>query len=334
MEELQTWSELGAFARDLAWKMSLDTGARLSPVNLAAFVALCLAIYLVRRPGGSFLAWLFPARIYRTRTFWLDLKIFLLNQVIRVFIVMHFAAVSGAAAAAVFWLAGPAEPDPALSRPVLVALIALLTADFVTYWYHRLHHDLPWLWPIHALHHSAEELNPVTAYRHHPVFEVFGTLAAALATGLVQGLLLTLLVGSLDIVTLGGANAFFAAFNLFASNLRHSHVWLRYPRVIEHVLISPAQHQVHHSIDPRHHDRNYGEIFAIWDWMFGTLYVPRGREAISFGIADAEGVRIAQPHPDLRQALWTPLRDIGAMLRRRGAAHDAKAGTEPGGTRD
>lgn len=314
MEEIQTWGELGAFAASLAADMALDLGARLSPVNLAAFVALCLVIYLVRRPGAGFLGWLLPARIYRTASFRLDVKIFLLNQVIRIFIVLNFAAVAGAAAAAVLYLFGDGRADPALARPVATAIIALLAADFVTYWFHRLHHDLPWLWPIHALHHSAEELNPVTAYRHHPVYEALGTMAAALGAGLTQGVLLALFVGSLDIVTLGGTNAFFAAFNLFASNLRHSHIWLRYPWPLEYILISPAQHQVHHSTEPRHHNRNYGEIFALWDWLFGTIYVTRGHEEITFGIADARGRRVAQPHPDLKSALWVPLRDAGRWI--------------------
>jgi hypothetical protein len=78
--------------------------------------------------------------------------------------------------------------------------------------------------------------------------------------------------------------------------------------VLEHIVISPAQHQIHHSRAVEHHDKNYGEVLAIWDWMFGTLYVPNGRETIDFGLADAEGRPLPQPHGSLGQALIQPVR--------------------------
>lgn len=52
------------------------------------------------------------------------------------------------------------------------------------------------------------------------------------------------------------------------------------------MLISPAMHQVHHSIEPRHFNRNYGQALAIWDWMFGTLYVIHEKEVVTFGLDD------------------------------------------------
>jgi sterol desaturase/sphingolipid hydroxylase (fatty acid hydroxylase superfamily) len=52
------------------------------------------------------------------------------------------------------------------------------------------------------------------------------------------------------------------------------------------VLISPAMHQMHHSIEPRHFNRNYGQALAIWDWMFGTLYVIHEKEVVTFGLDD------------------------------------------------
>ena len=55
------------------------------------------------------------------------------------------------------------------------------------------------------------------------------------------------------------------------ANLRHSHVWITYGRIMERLLISPAQHQIHHSKNKVHFDRNFGVVLAIWDGMFGTL---------------------------------------------------------------
>ena len=97
--------------------------------------------------------------------------------------------------------------------------------------------------------------------------------------------------------------------SFWAGTLRHSHIPIRYGRALEHILISPMQHQVHHSSDPRHHDKNFGEIFAFWDWMFGTLYVPEPDEDLVFGIADSEGTLIEQPHPGFWAAMLVPFRD-------------------------
>jgi hypothetical protein len=77
--------------------------------------------------------------------------------------------------------------------------------------------------------------------------------------------------------------------NALAANLRHSHVWLSFGPVVEHVLNSPAQHQIHHSDAPRHFNKNYGVNLSLWDWMFGTLYVTQSKpESIRFGTGEAD----------------------------------------------
>jgi sterol desaturase/sphingolipid hydroxylase (fatty acid hydroxylase superfamily) len=78
-------------------------------------------------------------------------------------------------------------------------------------------------------------------------------------------------------------------FNLLFANLRHSHVWLAWPPSLGWILGSPANHQIHHSAEERHLDKNFGGVFAIWDWMFGTLYLPREREVFRMGLADGTG---------------------------------------------
>jgi sterol desaturase/sphingolipid hydroxylase (fatty acid hydroxylase superfamily) len=52
--------------------------------------------------------------------------------------------------------------------------------------------------------------------------------------------------------------------------------------------MSPAQHHIHHSVDSKHYDKNFGYILSFWDWIFGTLYIPIGHEKISFGLANGE----------------------------------------------
>ena len=80
-------------------------------------------------------------------------------------------------------------------------------------------------------------------------------------------------------------------FYLVGYNLRHSHIWVAYPQWISHILISPAMHQIHHSAERRHFDKNLGYHLAIWDRLAGTLYIPEGRETFALGIGP-EGKRI------------------------------------------
>ena len=67
-------------------------------------------------------------------------------------------------------------------------------------------------------------------------------------------------------------------FNILGSNLRHSHVGIRYWKWVEYIFISPGQHQLHHSIDLRHYDKNFGVALAIWDLMFGSLAFSEKKE--------------------------------------------------------
>ena len=54
------------------------------------------------------------------------------------------------------------------------------------------------------------------------------------------------------------------------------------------MLISPAQHQLHHSVAEEHYDKNYGAALAIWDWLFGSLHVSEGQVDMKFGLREDE----------------------------------------------
>jgi sterol desaturase/sphingolipid hydroxylase (fatty acid hydroxylase superfamily) len=62
-------------------------------------------------------------------------------------------------------------------------------------------------------------------------------------------------------------------------------MWIPFTGVAGRILQSPAHHQLHHSGDPRHYDKNLGYALALWDWAFGTLAIPgKMREPIVFGL--------------------------------------------------
>ena len=66
--------------------------------------------------------------------------------------------------------------------------------------------------------------------------------------------------------------------------MRHSHIDISYWKWLEHVLISPSQHQVHHSIAEEHYDKNFGAALAIWDWIFGSLHLSQNKGKVVFGL--------------------------------------------------
>ena len=168
-------------------------------------------------------------------------------------------------------------------RLATAALVFVLT-DFFLYWSHRLFHAVPALWRVHSLHHNPPVLTPITAFRFWPPEAFVHFLAFSFGQGL--GLGVANLAFGLKIAPLTwlGVNVFLVAWYLAFSHLRHSHVALAYPRGLSHVLVSPHMHQAHHSVDPAHHHGNYGTALAVWDWLFGTLYVPRADERFRFGI--------------------------------------------------
>ncbi|MGJ8602576.1 MAG: sterol desaturase family protein [Marivita sp.] len=297
-----------------------DLESRMAVLYLLLTIVLVAVIWAVRGRPTRFVAFLVPKEVYLHKSNIVDIKIFLFNVVLGA--AGLFAAVTMTPLMTTFVLDALLSLSGGSMAPVadtwgklaLATLIMILTLDFCKYWAHRLHHETSILWPFHALHHSAEVLTPLTASRNHPVFLILRALIYTVIVGFVQGIMLFTLMGKIEILTIGTVNAGYFLFNAFGANLRHSHVWLSYGRVLEHIFISPAQHHIHHSIERKHYNKNYGEVFAFWDWMFGTLYVPRSYEDIKVGLSDKDGNRIEQPYPTLRSALFHPFVDCWRAL--------------------
>lgn len=161
-------------------------------------------------------------------------------------------------------------------------LAIFLANDFTRYWLHRWMHTIPLLWRFHRVHHSAEVLNPLTFYRVHPVENLLFGLRYAMTTGLVTALFIYFFGAGIGLSEVLGVNIVVFVFLLMGANLRHSHIPLRYPKLVERWLISPYQHQLHHTT--RYSRRNYGSYLALWDRWFGTL-VSGKKENLRFGLA-------------------------------------------------
>lgn len=175
---------------------------------------------------------------------------------------------------------------------ITTALLAVV-ADFALFLSHFMQHRIPWLWEFHKVHHSAEVMTPITVYRMHPVDNILAFAMGGLFSGAVLGIMTFLMGHDIALYNVGGANAIVVLFYLLGYNLRHSHVWWSWGPVLSRIFISPAQHQIHHSAAPQHFDKNLGFTFAFWDGLFGTLYVPKEKEKLTFGLGSNENEKFS-----------------------------------------
>ena len=197
-----------------------------------------------------------------------------------------------------------------LSLSLLYGLGVFLVQDFIHYWCHRAFHSR-YLWAFHKVHHSASVLVPATASRIHFVEKMVEKLADIVCLGAFAGVFWYACGGEISRYTLFGVTYMVLIFNALAANLRHSHVWLSFGPVVEHVLNSPAQHQIHHSDAPRHFNKNFGINLSLWDWMFGTLYVTHSTpEPIQFGTGKQDQDR----YLTLYSLIVTPFVDIARKI--------------------
>ncbi len=182
---------------------------------------------------------------------------------------------------------------------VLYTVTFFIAYDLGRFLAHWLQHQIPVLWQFHKVHHSAEALTPITSYRVHPLDLLIMGTGGNLLGGIVVGIFYYISAGQVSIYTFLGTHLLIAVYNMIG-NLRHSHVWLDYG-VLGYIFISPAQHQIHHSTEARHIGKNCGFALAIWDALFGTLYVPKSKETFTMGLGDGTD---GEWHSVGRMYLW------------------------------
>jgi sterol desaturase/sphingolipid hydroxylase (fatty acid hydroxylase superfamily) len=146
----------------------------------------------------------------------------------------------------------------------------LVVSDLGFYAAHRLFHAVPCLWRFHEVHHSSEHLDWLASYRVHPVDQVLNSAIIALP-GLALGFSPVALI---LYVTLYRVHAM-----LLHSNLRIDFGPLKW------VVASPHYHHWHHANEASAYDKNFGGQLVLFDWLFGTLNMPR-RPPTAFGISE------------------------------------------------
>lgn len=267
---------------------------------LGGALIVCAVYYARRRQARGrlvsargFVRAIFPRRILMHPSSLVDVRLWALNAV-------AFASAYGvlsfglffwrdAAVAALRHGFGPHAPAPWPAWVVLtLATVLQVLAYELAYWFaHYCFHKVPALWEFHKVHHSAEVMTALTELRQHPVEIIAFMNLIGLSTGVVFGAMTYTFGPGVRPFTLLSGNILTMAFLLSYGHLRHSHMWIAFTGIAGRLLQSPAHHQLHHSANPAHFDKNLGFALAVWDWAFGTLAIPaRTREAIVFGLGE------------------------------------------------
>ncbi len=151
----------------------------------------------------------------------------------------------------------------------LQAMLMILAADFLRYWLHKLSHEWPPLWRLHAVHHSPHKLYWVNVGRFHPVEKA-----------------LQFIFDALPFILLGISEEVLALYFVFYSIngfFQHCNIELRLG-FLNYIISGPELHRWHHSKLVEEANRNYGNNTIVWDLVFGTRFLPKDREVDELGL--------------------------------------------------
>ncbi|MCK0177959.1 sterol desaturase family protein [Flavobacteriaceae bacterium S0862] len=160
---------------------------------------------------------------------------------------------------------------PEMPLPLYV-LLGVLLMDFIgAYLVHYVEHKVKPLWMIHLVHHTDHKVDTTTANRHHPLESLIRyafTLVGVIIIGAPIGIVML-----------------YQSMSLVATQFSHANIKL--PKKVDHfisyILVSPDMHKIHHHYVLPYTDSNYGNIFSIWDRLFGT-YIKMDREKLVYGV--------------------------------------------------
>tara|TARA_B100000214_G_scaffold242264_1_gene177518 strand:- start:254 stop:1207 length:954 start_codon:yes stop_codon:yes gene_type:complete len=267
----------------------IDPDKRINILYLLSSLILAFYVFKTSKIRGSFWRYIFNKRVWLGRSAVVDYIFFFFNGLLKVLLLGPYIIFG-------FYIAfyineyllqifGYPEFSLSITKTLVLYTITLtIVNDFFSYFIHYLMHKIPFLWEFHKTHHSATTLNPLTQYRIHPIELIINNVRNILVFGFITGVFDYLSHHQIDKIMFLGVNVFTFLFFFFGANLRHSHVKLKYPKVIEYIFISPFQHQIHHSTKKIHFNKNMGSKFAIWDYLFGTLVLSESTSRLNFGI--------------------------------------------------
>ncbi|MCF7569508.1 sterol desaturase family protein [Sabulilitoribacter arenilitoris] len=160
---------------------------------------------------------------------------------------------------------------PDISLTLYTVFGVLLMDFFGAYLPHLIEHKVPPLWMVHLVHHSDHKVDATTANRHHPIESIIRYIFT--------------LIGVVIIGAPIGIVMLYQSLSIIATQFNHSNIRLpkKVDKLISYVLVSPDMHKVHHHYKMPFTDSNYGNIFSVWDRLFGT-YMELDTNKIVYGV--------------------------------------------------
>ncbi|MBY0385923.1 sterol desaturase family protein [bacterium] len=270
-----------------------DPGSRLFYLNLLmtlVFVFVYALVYLKsKEPIVLLKKWIFRKKYWWNHSTKIDYQVYFLNGLFKVLIFIPWLDFSyffsKKTVQALQWMSRDMGAlDSNYFNLFSFTVFAFIIDDFLRFFHHFCMHKIPWLWRFHKTHHSAKVLTPITLYRAHPVEVLISTIRNSLSAGLAVGFFVYFFEAQVSYFQIFSVNLFGFAFNFLGSNLRHSHIPISFG-LLENIFISPKQHQIHHSQNVNHYDKNFGVSLAIWDRLAGSLVFSKQVQGkIHFGV--------------------------------------------------
>ncbi|WP_341227980.1 sterol desaturase family protein [uncultured Arcticibacterium sp.] len=152
------------------------------------------------------------------------------------------------------------------------AILGLMILDLIgAYFIHWLEHQVKWMWMFHLIHHSDLNVDTTSANRHHPgesVFRLVFTTIAVVITGAPMWMVFM-----------------YQSISVVLSQFNHANINLpnNVHKILSYFIVTPNMHHVHHHYTQPYTDSNYGNIFSIWDRIFGT-YSSLEKNKLIYGI--------------------------------------------------
>ena len=171
-------------------------------------------------------------------------------------------------------------------------IVGVLLMDLIgAYFIHWLEHRVKWMWRFHLVHHSDTNIDVTSGLRHHPgetVFRIFFTGVAVFLIGAPIGIVML-----------------YQSISVLFAHITHANVNVPkgLDKVLSLVLVSPNMHKVHHHYTQPYTDTNYGNIFSIWDRLFGTFAYVDDPTTLTYGI---DTHMLPEENDDLKNLLKIP----------------------------
>lgn len=160
---------------------------------------------------------------------------------------------------------------------IFESVLGIFILDLSGYGMHRLQHKISWLWKFHRIHHSDPHLNSSSSLRFHPVETIY-----------TQGLFYCIVIPVLGISMT--SFVIYGTLQLIFIYFQHSN--LQMPEAIERygslIFSTPGWHKIHHSNDKKYTDSHYGDLFTLWDRIFGTWHKMISPKDIQYGLNEFE----------------------------------------------